>query len=60
MPFSNNRTEIASAVCFVLFAVLAFTVSALAGAPALALGVLLGLRARALTRSGAVEHPRER
>jgi hypothetical protein len=48
MPFLRNRIELASAVCFVLFAILSFTVSLLAAAPAFIVAVLLTLRARAL------------
>jgi hypothetical protein len=48
MPFMRNRVELASAVCFVLFAVLAFAVSVLAAVPVLVVAVLLSLRARAL------------
>jgi hypothetical protein len=46
MPFLRNRVELASAVCFLLFAVLAFTASAVAAAPILVVAVLLSLRAR--------------
>jgi len=46
MPLLRSRAELASTACFVLFAVAAFTVSALAAAPLLVLGVLLTLRAR--------------
>ena len=50
MPFMRNRVELASAACFVLFAVVAFTASTWAAAPLLVVGVLLSLRARALRR----------
>ncbi|HEX4188838.1 MAG TPA: hypothetical protein VHY83_13155 [Solirubrobacteraceae bacterium] len=60
MPISRNRMEIVSAACFVLFAVLTFTVSTVAGAPALALGVLFSVRARSLARAGAADHSQER
>jgi hypothetical protein len=46
MPFLRNRVELASAACFVFFAVLALTVSALAAAPIFVVAVLLSLRAR--------------
>jgi hypothetical protein len=48
MPFMHSRVELASAACFVLFAVLALTVSALAALPAFVFALLLSLRARAL------------
>jgi hypothetical protein len=48
MPFLRSRVELASAACFVLFAVLALTVSSLVAAPFFVVGVLLTLRARAL------------
>jgi hypothetical protein len=44
----RNRVELASAVCFVLFAVLALAVSMLVAVPVLVVAVLLSLRARAL------------
>jgi hypothetical protein len=44
----RNRVELASAACFVLFAVVAFTASTLAAAPILVVAVLLSFRARAL------------
>jgi hypothetical protein len=50
VPFLRNRVELASAACFVVFAVLAFTVSAVAAAPVFVLALLLSLRARALRR----------
>jgi hypothetical protein len=48
MPFMRNRVELASAACFVAFAVLAFTVSPLVAAPVFVVALLLSLRARAL------------
>jgi hypothetical protein len=50
MPFLRSRVELASAACFVLFAVLAFTVSPVAAAPVFVLALLLSLRARAVVR----------
>jgi hypothetical protein len=47
MPLMRNRIQLASAACFVLFAVLSFTVSTLVAFPALVVGVVLSLRARA-------------
>jgi hypothetical protein len=44
----RNPIELASAACFVVFAVLAFTVSTLVALPIFVLAVLLTLRARAL------------
>jgi hypothetical protein len=50
MPFMRGRVELASAAAFVLFAILAFTVSALVAAPVFVVAVLLSLRASALRR----------
>jgi hypothetical protein len=48
VPFLRNRVELASAVCFVAFAVVAFAVSPVAALPIFVVALLLTLRARAL------------
>jgi hypothetical protein len=48
VPFMRNPIEVASAACFIAFAVVSFTVSTLVALPILVIGVLLTLRARAL------------